>query len=259
MRRLLLLFLTLCVTVLPTVAQDIEIETPPVVLRDVPFDVNVRGLAPSDSVALVMQVRVGEATYPLAYVADEGTLRAEGVRTTGRDNVIVVERDEDVLAQATARTIPGWFSILPPLLAIAIALLFKRVIPALFLGIWVGAWIAAGGVFGWFFGLFDAFQIYVRDAMSDPDHVSIILFTLMIGGMVGIISKSGGMQGVVNRIVAWARTPRKGQIATAILGLVIFFDDYANTLVVGNTMRPVTDRLKVSWTQRRRPWRVWRS
>ena len=68
----------------------------------------------------------------------------------------------------------------------------------------------------------------------------------MIGGMVGIVSKSGGMQGVVNKIIPFARTPERGQAATGVLGLVIFFDDYANVLVVGNTMRQVTDKLRVS-------------
>ena len=244
MQRLLSL-LALLLMAVPAAGQDVEVEVPQVVLSGVPFEVTVRPAAGTPDTALAaMQVRAGDAAYPLV-AAEDGTLRAEGVRAAA-GGVVVVEQGGAVLAQATARTVPGWLSILPPVLAILIALLFKRVIPALFLGIWIGAWIAVGGAFGWFYGLFDAFQVYVRDAMTDGDHVSIILFTLMIGGMVGIISKSGGMQGVVNRIVRWADTPRKGQLATGLLGLVIFFDDYANTLVVGNTMRPVTDRLRVS-------------
>lgn len=141
----------------------------------------------------------------------------------------------------------GFISVLPPLVAIVVALITRRVIPSLFLGLWVGAWAANGMTLGavWT-GLFDTFQSFVRDAMTDPDRVAIILFTLMIGGMVGIVSRNGGMQGVVNLFVKWATTSRRGQIATAALGLGIFFDDYANTLVVGNTMRPVTDKLRIS-------------
>ena len=141
----------------------------------------------------------------------------------------------------------GFISILPPLVAIVVALITRRVIPSLFLGLWVGAWAANGMSLGavWT-GLFDTFQSFVREAMTDPDRVAIILFTLMIGGMVGIVSRNGGMQGVVNLFVKWATTSRRGQLATAALGLGIFFDDYANTLVVGNTMRPVTDRLRIS-------------
>jgi Na+/H+ antiporter NhaC len=86
----------------------------------------------------------------------------------------------------------------------------------------------------------------VLHALTDPDHASIILFSLMIGGMVGIISRNGGMQGVVNRLLPLASSPQRGQGATGLLGVIIFFDDYANTLIVGNTMRQVTDRLRVS-------------
>jgi len=64
--------------------------------------------------------------------------------------------------------------------------------------------------------------------------------------MVALISNNGGMQGVVNILSRYANNPRSGQFVTWLLGIAIFFDDYANTLVVGNTMRPVTDRLKIS-------------
>ena len=68
----------------------------------------------------------------------------------------------------------------------------------------------------------------------------------MIGGMVGIISRNGGMKGIVNKVIRFASNPSRGQFATGVLGVAIFFDDYANTLVVGNTMRAITDRLKIS-------------
>ncbi|MBT8062297.1 MAG: Na+/H+ antiporter NhaC family protein [Xanthomonadales bacterium] len=145
---------------------------------------------------------------------------------------------------ATAATA---LSVLPPLLAIVFALIFKRVIPALFLGVWLGSWIIAGPGFGGFWnGLLASFQVYVLNALADPDHAAIILFSLMIGGMVGIISRNGGMQGIVDRIVTWADSVRHARLATAWMGMAIFFDDYANTLVVGNTMRPVTDAKRIS-------------
>jgi len=141
----------------------------------------------------------------------------------------------------------SWIAILPPLVTITFALLWKRVIPALFLGIWLGAWfINDFGLMGLWMGLLDAFQVYVLGALADPDHAAIILFSLMVGGMVGIISRNGGMQGIVNYIIQWADSARHACLATASMGLAIFFDDYANTLVVGNTMRPVTDSMRVS-------------
>ena len=141
----------------------------------------------------------------------------------------------------------GFVSLLPPIVAIAFALVFRQVIPALFIGIWFGAWTLAGfDVAGLFTGLLAVGDTYVRDALADSDHAAIILFSLMIGGMVGIITRNGGMHGLVNQIAGWATSARRASMATATMGLAVFFDDYANTLVVGNAMRPVTDRLRVS-------------
>lgn len=141
----------------------------------------------------------------------------------------------------------SWIAIVPPLLTIAVALTIKRVIPALFLGIWVGAWIINDfGLFGIWTGLLDTFQVFVANALSNPDHTAIVLFSMMVGGMVSIITRNGGMQGIVNHIVEWADSARHACVATWALGVAIFFDDYANTLVVGNTMRPVTDSMGVS-------------
>ncbi|MGD9020854.1 MAG: Na+/H+ antiporter NhaC family protein, partial [Lysobacterales bacterium] len=140
-----------------------------------------------------------------------------------------------------------WVSVLPPVLTIAVALVTKRVVPALFVGIWAGAWaINEFGLLGLWTGLLDTFQVYVLGSLADPDHAAIVLFSMMIGGMVGIISRNGGMHGIVNHIVKWATSARHACASTATLGLAIFFDDYANTLVVGNTMRPLTDKMRVS-------------
>ncbi len=152
---------------------------------------------------------------------------------------------QPVAADAMAHS--GWWSIMPPLLAIALALLLKRVIPALFIGIWLGGWIIAGKSFGALWqGLLDSFQIYVLNAMANRDHAAIILFSMMVGGMVGIISANGGMHGVVNRVIGWASDARRAAVTTWCMGLTIFFDDYANTLVVGNSMRPLTDKMRIS-------------
>lgn len=74
----------------------------------------------------------------------------------------------------------------------------------------------------------------------------IILFTLLIGGVVGVISKNGGTIGLASKITRFAKTPRSGMISSWAMGLVIFFDDYANSLIIGNMMRPITDKLRIS-------------
>ncbi|GAB4405529.1 MAG: Na+/H+ antiporter NhaC family protein [Bacteroidia bacterium] len=145
---------------------------------------------------------------------------------------------------------PWWLSLLPPLISILLALLFREVVLSLVLGVFSGAAVLAiyetGSWTGIFRGLLAVVDTYVVEALSDSDHVSIIVFSMLIGGMVAIISRNGGMQGIVDYISRYARTPRSAQFATWLLGIVIFFDDYANTLVVGNTMRPMTDRLRIS-------------
>ena len=150
-----------------------------------------------------------------------------------------------------AGSMPLWMSILPPLVAILKALLIKEVISSLFMGVLTGTFIMAlyaghspeqalGG------GILRVVDTYVVGSLFDKDHVTIIVFTLLIGGMVRIITANGGMQGVVNWLSKRARGPRSGQLMTFLMDLCIFFDDYSNTLVVGNTMRPIADRLKVS-------------
>lgn len=140
---------------------------------------------------------------------------------------------------------PGWLSLLPPLLAIAMALVFREVVISLFAGIWLGALFLAD----WnpVSALFMTADTFLLDAIAaDSDHVSIMLFTLLLGGMVGVIGRSGGTQGLVEALRPWATSPRRGQFFTWLAGIAIFFDDYTNTLIVGNTFRPVTDRLRVS-------------
>ncbi len=151
----------------------------------------------------------------------------------------------------TITPIPLWFSVIPPLIAILFALVFKEVFTALFIGILVGT-----AVIFWyqdvalipavFKGLFAIIDTYIIESMIEPGHMSIIIFSMLIGAMVNIITRNGGMKGVVNILSKYARSPRSGQFITWLLGIAIFFDDYANTLVVGNTMRPVTDKLKIS-------------
>lgn len=146
---------------------------------------------------------------------------------------------------------PLWLSILPPLIAIVMALVLKEVISALFLGVLSGTFLMAlftgqepGMALG--SGLLRVVDTYIVGSIFDSDHVTIIVFTLTIGGMVKIISANGGMQGIVNWLLRRAKGPRSGQLMTFIMDLCIFFDDYSNTLMVGNTMRPVADKLKVS-------------
>ncbi|CAN5919504.1 Na+/H+ antiporter NhaC family protein [soil metagenome] len=178
---------------------------------------------------------------PAIQVLEEGSAVAFSTSDDGSEPV----------TEASAGTLPGWTSLLPPFLAIAIALAFKQVIPALLIGVWTGAWATYGfSLRGLWDGLLDVPNVWILEALVPPSgdtgHMSIAVFTMLIGGMVGIISRNGGTAGIVDTVTSWADTRKRGQIATSALGMVIFFDDYANTLVIGNAMRPVTDRLHIS-------------
>jgi Na+/H+ antiporter NhaC len=136
-----------------------------------------------------------------------------------------------------------WISILPPLVAIALALITREVIISLFAGIWIGALFISG----WnpFAGTALSLETIVK-VSSDPEHMSIIIFSLLLGGMVGVMSRGGGTKGVVNVLGGLAKDRRQGQLFTTLSAFVIFFDDYANTLIRGNALRPMTDRLLIS-------------
>ncbi|MFT5620493.1 MAG: Na+/H+ antiporter NhaC [Chitinophagales bacterium] len=148
----------------------------------------------------------------------------------------------------------AWFSIVPPLIAILMALLFKEVHIALILGLFFGVFSLNGFRFS---NLFSSFlqiaDTYIVHAIAwteggelQTGHLSIILFSVLIGGMVHIISSNGGMNGIVAKVSKLATSARRTQLATMLMGCLIFFDDYANSLVVGNTMRPLTDKFKIS-------------
>lgn len=246
--RLLLICGLLLLSGLPAFAQSYQIDAPELPLRGAEIDVTLRGEGVADDTLALPLIRVDGTEYPTAIDLSGTAVVARGV-VVPRAGTFTIQavRDGDVLAERTSRGLAGWISILPPLIAIVVALLFRRVIPALFLGVWLGAWAAAGfTLMGMWRGLLASFEVYVLGALANPDHAAVILFSLMIGGMVGIITKNGGTQGVVKLVVGWAVNARRGQLTAGVLGLIIFFDDYANTLVVGNTMRPVTDRLRIS-------------
>jgi len=111
----------------------------------------------------------------------------------------------------------------------------------------MGAWLVGGSTLtGIFTGFFDTLSVYIVPGIADPDRVSIMVFTLMIGGMVGIITANGGIRGIIEKLMTVVKTRIQGQLVTSLMGFLVFFDDYANTMIVGNTMRPLTDRLTIT-------------
>jgi Na+/H+ antiporter NhaC len=193
----------------------------------------------------VLNFRGGQAVHPTG--ADE---RGELLLIRAGENFRlyhVARVDDDGYR---VRRIPLWLSILPPLVAILLALIFREVVISLFVGVWVGAFVAGGlrveSLYYFAMSFLQVVEKYIVSALNDSGHLAVIVFSLLIGGMVAVISRNGGMAGVVASLSRYARSPRSAQFVTWLLGVAIFFDDYANTLIVGNTMRSVTDRHRVS-------------
>lgn len=154
-------------------------------------------------------------------------------------------------AETTSGYVGTWYSILPAAAAIVLAFLTRQVFIALFVGVWLGAWLVnTPSLTTLLPSMLDVLETYLIRALvpenGSTDHMAIVLFTLLTGGMIGIISRNGGMDGIVQRLSRFANTPKRGQTAAYGMGFLIFFDDYANTLIVGKTMQPLMDRLKIS-------------
>lgn len=160
--------------------------------------------------------------------------------------------------------------LLPPIIAIGLALLTKEVYSSLFIGVVVGAFIfvLSGGVttvdgvemgyfllgeqhaeFAWNFSLMGTAETTLNtvvNSVADPYNVGILLFLVLLGMLVSVITKAGGSKAYGN----WAASKIKGKkaalLSTSALGVLIFIDDYFNCLTVGTVMKPVTDKFKIS-------------
>jgi Na+/H+ antiporter NhaC len=161
---------------------------------------------------------------------------------TGNFEIKIIKDKKEFIFKVFS--IYGILTILPPLIAILLALIFKETIIALFIGVLTGAFIV--GKFDFIGAFFNVVDKYIIEAIANKKNASIIIFTLLLGGMVGIITKSGGVKGIVKSLSNRVRSSRSTQLYTWLMGILIFFDDYTNTLVVGNTMRPLTDKWKIS-------------
>ena len=200
-----------------------------------------------------VSVVVEDATnaYNLAVIADADEVKgAKSYIDSYADNV---QNDKDFKANETKaletirtenRFFGTWWAIFPPLLAIFLALITKEVYSSLFVGIVSGGLLYSG------FAFEGTMTHVMKDgfiaSISDAYNVGILLFLVLLGSLVAMMNKTGASAAFGR----WARDHIKtrigAQVATIILGILIFVDDYFNCLTVGSVMRPVTDAKKVS-------------
>jgi len=242
--------LALCLSILwPALGQaeessDLALDVGPVTLSGLPvrFEVEVPDTfdrEPIDILFLIDSQPVAERSLPPGKHQIE---LQDFPLTTGGHTLVAATGQAAV--EVGLRVISPWLSLLPPVIAIALALITKEVLLSLFVGVFSGALFLVN----WnpVTALARSIDRFIAPAMADPDNAAILVFTTLLGGMVGLINRSGGTLGIVERIQRFATDARRGQLATWLLGVAIFFDDYSNVLIVGSTMRPITDRLKIS-------------
>ncbi len=143
----------------------------------------------------------------------------------------------------------GLWTLIPPLVAIILAFVTKNVVISLFIGILSGTFllqIAGNNILNAVFQAFLMIIDKILGSLADPWNAGIVLQCLAIGGLIALISKMGGARAVAEGLAKRAKTPRSAQLITWVLGLLVFFDDYANALIVGPIMRPVTDKMRIS-------------
>lgn len=144
----------------------------------------------------------------------------------------------------------GWMTLIPPIIAIILAFITKNVVLSLFVGIFSGTIImqfyyGTNILLALVYGFTDIVD-YILSSLADPWNAGIILQVMTIGGLIALITSMGGAQAVAESLAKKAKGPISAQLITWALGILIFFDDYANALIVGPIMRPVTDKMKIS-------------
>ena len=138
----------------------------------------------------------------------------------------------------------SFWSLLPAIIAIALALITKEVYSSLFIGIVVGGLLYSG--FSFTGTIEHVFVDGMIAQLSDSWNVGILIFLVVLGSMVMLMNRAGGSAAFGKWAVEHVKTKAGAQIATILLGVLIFIDDYFNCLTVGSVMRPLTDKHKIS-------------
>lgn len=147
------------------------------------------------------------------------------------------------VAWASDGTHAGPLSLAAPLVAIMLALITHRVVPSLAAGVVVASLVASQGAP---LGALTDILEHVRGAVWDWDHLRISVFAAAVAALVGLLHEAGATRALVGRVERLAQGPRGAMVSSWLAGTIVFFDDYANCLVVGGAMGPLYDRFRVS-------------
>ena len=143
-----------------------------------------------------------------------------------------------------------WYSIVPPLLAITLAFVTQKVVPSLGVAIAAGAFLsevpgAALDIGAWAEGSGRIVRLF-WNTIRDVGNIQILVFIPLIFVTIELVIRSGGFQGILRWLARCIRGRRSAQGATGLMGVLCFIDDYANAMIVGSMMQPITDRFRIS-------------
>mmetsp|Transcript_3695 Transcript_3695/g.7364 ORF Transcript_3695/g.7364 Transcript_3695/m.7364 type:complete len:768 (-) Transcript_3695:90-2393(-) len=168
------------------------------------------------------------------FVKDRGTVNFRVEITSG---------DSTAESSADYQAFGNGVAIIPLLVVLGLAVTTRMVEFSLLTAIFVGACMVEGTITG---GFKETLENYLLGAVADAGHAYVVLFSLFLSGLVGMMEKSGGMLGFTRDVARYATSSRSGQMCAFGVGVFVFFDDYANVLLAGETMRPLLDSLFVS-------------
>jgi Na+/H+ antiporter NhaC len=240
----------------PTWGQDTPTQSAPAKSSDEPKDDDPSMAKTSDN--------EGESVAPPGdHRIESGATTGDGAGATTAEDAISERVGLDALSAAQLEplrepkdpTSYGRWVLLPALLTIILAILTRQVVPALVVGVTIASYmllpcLADANTYAQSGKLVGGFRLaaehYVLGAIADDNHIKIMVFTLVIGFMVGVIGRNGGTRGMVRLVAGKSSSPRRCALTAWLAGLFVFFDDYANSMIVGPTMQPVFDRVKLS-------------
>jgi len=135
-----------------------------------------------------------------------------------------------------------WYSVVPPVLAILLSFLTHHVLLSLGIAVIVGGLLtqvpqAAFSAWAWFDG-FKTVGLIVADTLTDKTNLQILAFIPPIFVMIELIVAAGGFKGIITWILRWVKGRKSAQMATAVMGILCFIDDYASAIIVGSMMQP---------------------
>jgi Na+/H+ antiporter NhaC len=222
-------------------------------------DLGVHGLARRSLVSALRELaRQGSAARPSEVLRVEGEIAPQkggisfqATLRSGALELVASAPDGETRSVARPFRTRDRFSVLPPLLAIALAVALRRPLVALLAGVLGGAALelwnrgdsAAGSLLR---SPLHALEQGLWPQLGNRGRLETIAFVVFMLALVGIMTRAGGVRGMVELLSRFARGARSSQVATWLMGLAVFFDDYANCVLVGSTMRPLTDRFRVS-------------